>query len=99
MGSSKEVESSSNAFGSSSSTAADAKPIQTSMIRKKRKPEDDAEEDSAKKTKAENGEAENGSKNGHLSPEKMDTDKDVTELKKKAVVDMENKTKEIKDSA
>merc|ERR1739838_1142235 len=114
--SSKEAESSSNAFGSSSSIAADAKPIQTSMIRKKRTPEDDAEEDSAKKTKAENGEAkpsengskkspakngdaENGSKNGHSSPEKMDTEKDVTELKKKAVVDMENKTKEIKDSA
>jgi len=110
---SKDAESSAKVFGSSSSTAADAKPMQASMIRKKRKPEDDAEEDSAKKTKAENGEAkpsengskkspakaENGSKNGHSSPDKMDTDKDVTELKKKAVVDMEKKTKEIKDSA
>merc|ERR1712106_788982 len=107
---SKEVESSTNAFGSSTSTAtADAKPIQTSMIRKKRKPEDDAEEDSAKKTKAENGEAkpsENGSKksspakNGDAKDEKMDTEKDnISELKKTAAVDMEKKTKEIKDSA
>merc|ERR1712106_795834 len=106
---SKEVESSTNAFGSSTSTAtADAKPIQTSMIRKKRKPEDDAEEDSAKKTEAENGEAkpsENGSKksspakNGDAKDEKMDTEKDnITELKKTAAVDMEKKTKEIKDS-
>jgi len=75
-------------FGSSSSSASDAKPISTMMIKKKRKPEDEAEgDDAAKKIKAANGEAkpsENGAEsngkaengvNGHSSPEKMDTDK------------------------
>merc|ERR1712098_426846 len=75
-------------FGSSSSSASDAKPISTMMIKKKRKPEDEAEgDDAAKKLKAANGDAkpsENGAEsngkaengvNGHSSPEKMDTDK------------------------
>jgi len=102
-GSSKENEGAPNAFGSVSSSS-DAKPISTMMIKKKRKPEDEAEAETAKKTKADNGDAknghaENGVKNGHSSPEKMDTEKDSTDAKKKAKDDMEKKTAEIKDSA
>jgi len=109
-GSSKENEGAPNAFGSVSSSS-DAKPISTMMIKKKRKPEDEAEAETTKKTKAENGDAkpsetsaknghaENGVKNGHSSPEKMDTEKDTTDAKKKAKDDMEKKTAEIKDSA
>jgi len=111
-GSSAEGEST-NAFGfGSSSSATDAKPIATMMIKKKRKPEDEAEgEDAAKKVKAangdakptENGKAQNGV-NGHSSPEKMDTDKSksdasTVELKKKAAADMETKTKELKEQS
>lgn len=110
-----------NAFGfsSSSTSSSDIKPIATMMIKKKRKPEDDAEgDDAAKKTKAENGEAkpstngaesngkaENGTKNGHSSPDKMDTDKTIKsnasteELKKKAAEDMKEKTKELKEQS
>jgi len=113
----KEAEGSTNAFGfgSSSSTASDAKPIATTMIRKKRKPEDEPEgDDSSKKTKAANGEAklsengdkktENGVKNGHSSPEKMDTEKDTKsdskdKLKEKAIEDMDKKTKELKEQS
>jgi len=102
-GSSKENEGAPNAFGAVSSSS-DAKPISTMMIKKKRKPEDEAEAETAKKSKSENGEAknghaENGVKNGHSSPEKMDTEKDTTDAKKKAKEDMEKKTAEIKDSA
>jgi len=117
-GSSAEGSTNAFGFGSSSSSASDAKPIATMMIKKKRKPEDEAEGDAAKKTKADNGEAkpsengaesngkaENGVKNGHSSPEKMDTDKTIKsdastdELKKKAAADMETKTKELKEQS